>query len=79
VKRRHFLPSLAAGTMVRPVETTAAAVRLRKPAPYKSIYRFVAPGRDEFAAEAQAARVAGVWDMNVSVSGVTFFAVQIRT
>ncbi len=41
---------------MRPVETRAA-VRFRKPAPYESIYRFIQPGSDEFAAEAEAARI----------------------
>ncbi len=57
MNRRHFLASLAVGSVVRPVETWAATARLRKPAPYESIYRFVAPGSDEFAVEAQAARI----------------------
>ena len=54
MNRRHFLASIAAGTLVRPTETTAAVQRLNE-----SIYRFVAPGSDEFAVEAQAARVIG--------------------
>ena len=52
MNRRQFLAALATARLVRPLEATAATNPSRD-----SIYRFVAPGSDEYAAEAQAARV----------------------
>ncbi|MEO8128334.1 MAG: VCBS repeat-containing protein, partial [Bryobacteraceae bacterium] len=51
MNRRHFLASAAAGTLLRPTATKSAG-RVSD-----SIYRFVAPGTDEFAVEAQAATI----------------------
>ncbi|HLH17559.1 MAG TPA: FG-GAP-like repeat-containing protein [Bryobacteraceae bacterium] len=59
MNRRHFLGTLAAPLVLAPRHAAAAPfpVHFRKPAPYESLERFIAPGNDDFPAEKTAAEI----------------------